>query len=161
MMENSPAQQCIPLSAAILFAYAEPTDLSSSGWLLILECCGVILGVAVLAIVPMAIAALRWHRQREIVDTIALWWGLAAAGSAVWLTIAEFNWKREWLLRVMTGYLNPRDTTGAPPWPWTLWTILAIVYGALLLFTLATGMRVRPPAASAPGDALDIGVKRR
>jgi hypothetical protein len=140
-MQSSPAQSCILMSAAILFAYAEPTDLSSSGWLLILECCGVILGVTGLAIVPMVIAALRRHRQREIVNTIAFGWGLAAGGRTVWLTIAEFNWKKEWLLRVMTGYLNPRDTTGAPPWPWTLWTILAIVYGALLVFTLAPGLQ--------------------
>ena len=97
--------------------------------------------MAALVLVPIEIAVGRRPRQREIINTIAFWWGLVAAWSAVSLTIAEFNWKKEWLLRVMTGYLNPRDTTGAPPWPWTLWTILAIVYGALLVFTLAPGLQ--------------------
>jgi hypothetical protein len=123
------------MSVAVL-AYAEPTDLSASGWLLILECCGAILGVAALVIVPMAIAALRRHQQREIVNTIAFLWGLIAAGSTVWLTIAEFNWKKEWQLRIMTGYLDPRDMTGAPRWPGTLSTILTIAYGVLVVFSL-------------------------
>jgi hypothetical protein len=147
------------MSAAVL-AYAEPTDLSASGWLLILECCGAILGVAVLVIVPMAIAALRRHQQREIVNTIAFWWGLVAAGSTVWPTIAEFNWKKEWQLRIMTGYLDPRDMTGAPRWPGTLWTLLAIAYGVLLVFTLVPGRSARAPAPAEPGDAVDAGVKR-
>jgi hypothetical protein len=144
------------MSAPVLFAYAEPNDLSASGWLLILECGGVILGMAALAIVPMAVAAVRGHRQQEIVNTIAFLWGLVAAWSAVWMTMSEFNWKKEWRLRIMTGYMDPRDMTGAPQWPWTLWTALTIVYGALLVFTLASGMRVRSPAATAAGDALSV-----
>jgi hypothetical protein len=148
-------------STPVLFAYAEPNDLSASGWLLILECGGVILGMAVLVIVPMAVATLRGHRQQEIVNTIAFFWGLVAAWSTVWLTISEFNWKKEWRLRIMTGYMDPRDTTGAPPWPWTLWTTLMIVYGALLVFALASTTRVRSPEATAPGDTLDVGVKKR
>jgi hypothetical protein len=128
------------ISAPMLFAYAEPRDLSASGWLLILECCGVMVSAAVLAIAPMALAALRRHGRQEIVNTIAVGWGLAAAGNALWWTIAEFNWKKEWLLRIMTGYLDPRDTTGAPPWSWTLWTILAVVYGVLFAVALAPGM---------------------
>jgi hypothetical protein len=144
------------MSVAVL-AYAEPADLSASGWLLILECCGAILFVAALAIVPMAIAAHRRHQQREIVNTIAFMWGLIAAGSAVWLTIAEFNWKKEWQLRIMTGYLDPRDVTGAPRWPGTLWTILTIAYGALVVFTLVSGGRARSPAPGEPGEAPHAG----
>jgi hypothetical protein len=140
------------MSGTVLFANAEPADLSASGWLLILECSGVILGVAALVLAPIEIAAGRRPRQREVVKVIAYWWGLVAAWSAVSLTIAEFNWKKEWLLRIMTGYLDPRDTTGAPKWPWTLWAVLAIVYGALLVFVSASAMRERSGAATAARD---------
>jgi hypothetical protein len=139
--------------AAVLFANAEPTDLSASAWLLILECCGVILGVVALVLVPVEIAAGRRSEQREVVNSLAFWWGLVAAWSAVSLTIAEFNWKKEWLLRIMTGYLDPGDTTGAPQWPWRLWTILTILYAALLVFVLASGVRGRSEVASARRDA--------
>ena len=90
----------------LLFAYAERDNLSGSGWLQILLCGGVLLGVMVVAMGPFVIAAKRQHRRREVVGVLAFWWGLVTAWSAVSTAMAQFAWNKEYVLRIMTGYFE-------------------------------------------------------
>jgi len=114
------------------FAYAEPTDLSGSGWLLIMLCGAILIGICGLVLVPIGMARYGRLRRTEAITAMAALWGLVAAWNALSFAIAEFTWNQEWLLRVQTGYFDPKNTKGAPVWSWPLWGSLALVYSLLV-----------------------------
>src|ERR1700722_1954816 len=131
-----------------LFAYAEPTDLSGSSWLLIMICGAILIGVCGLALVPIGMARYGRLRQTEALSAVSVLWGLLAGWNAVSFAIAEFAWKQEWLLRVQTGYFDPRDTKGAPLWSWPVWGSLALVYALLVGFSVVGGSPQQEDARS-------------
>jgi hypothetical protein len=132
-----------------LLASAERTDLSGSDWIIILLMLGIIAAAAVATLVPIGIARHRRLRLAGLIAVGAMLWGLAAAGSAIQTAIAEFNWSRERLRLIQTGYYDPNDTSGAPARPRVLWAALSGVYVALLVGSLA-------PAKPAPPTSRDL-----
>jgi hypothetical protein len=125
-------------------ASAEQTDLSGSGWFVILTGATVILVVAALTVIPIVLARRHLSRRAEALTVAALFWGLLAAASVVHFWLARMEWSKEYLLLLKTGYYDPSDTSGAPPWPWQMWGALAVAYGALVAFSLS---RKRPPSS--------------
>jgi hypothetical protein len=119
------------------FAYAEPTDLSGSSWLLMMICGAILVGALGLVLVPITLAYYGRLRKTDAITAGAVVWGLAVAWNAMTFAIAEFSWKREWLLRVQTGYFDPRDTKGAPVWSWPIWGSLMVVYALLVGLSIA------------------------
>jgi hypothetical protein len=132
-----------------LLANAEAPDSSDSSLLLILLSAGLILGTAVLAFVPVVIVRLRSHRNPETLLAVAILWGLLTAGTLVHATIVQVQWSKEQVLRLQSGYLDPQDMGGAPAKPWGTWTVLATVYGAIIIWAFAS--RTSPGSAQ-PGE---------
>jgi len=128
-----------------LLAYAETTDTSNSGVIVGLVGLLVIGVVAALTLIPIASARYRRLRHRGAIPTLALLWGLISAGSIIYIIAAEFRWHKEWLVLVQSGYYDPRNTSGAPAWPWPLWIVLALAYAGLLTFCLVG--KTMPPEA--------------
>ena len=62
--------------------------------------------------------------------------------------IAELAWKQEWLLRVQTGYFDPKNTKGAPAWSWPLWGSLALVYTGVVAVSMVGRNREEVPRSS-------------
>ena len=125
-------------------ASAEQTDLSGSGWFVILIGLVVIAAVAALTVIPIVIARRRLRRRAEAVTVAAIFWGLLAAASIIHFWLAKLRWSKEFLLLIKTGYYDPSNTSGAPPWPWGLWGVLAVAYGVLVALALSH-KRTRPP----------------
>jgi hypothetical protein len=118
-------------------AYAEQADLSGSAWTIILLALAVIAAAAVLSLVPIGLARRRGNPWTGNLAVGALLWGLIAAGSVIYSLWIQANWKQEWLRRIATGYLDPRDPTGQPAQPWWLWIALAAAYALLVAAAVA------------------------
>jgi hypothetical protein len=127
-----------------LLASAEQTDLSGSGWFVILIGAVVIVAVAAMTVIPIALSRKRRHRRADAITVGAVFWGLLAAASIIHFWLARMQWSKEYLLRVKTGYYDPADTSGAPPWPWQLWGILAVVYGVLIAAAILSKRQSTP-----------------
>jgi hypothetical protein len=114
-------------------ASAEAADPSASQLVVILISLGAMAGAGLLTLLPMALARRRRHPRPESIVAAAVLWGLLAAGSVLYITIARMQWSKEWLLLVKTGYYDPQDRSGEPALPWLLWALLAIAYAVLLI----------------------------
>jgi hypothetical protein len=129
---------------APFLANAEQTDLSGSGTIIVLIALGVVAAVAVLALVPIVLG-----RQRERsggpratgIIVGALLWALVTGATVTLWAASAYSWKQEQTRRLMTGYGDPHDVSGAPSRPILLWAFLAGGYVALIVFT-----QVRKPA---------------
>lgn len=126
-----------------VLANAEATDLSASGWTVIVIGLLVAGGVAILALLPMASARHGRHQHTGAIQALTLLWALLAGGSVLYIAAAELRWRKEWLVLVQSGYYDPQNTSGAPAWPWLFWIFLAAAYVAL--FAFSRGRKCPPP----------------
>jgi hypothetical protein len=134
-------------AVSFLLAKAEGPDPSDSSLMLVLICAGLVLGSAVLSLLPVFIARGRGHRQLETVTAVAVLWGLLTAGTLIHTTIVQMQWSKEQLLRIQSGYMDPQDTTDAPK-PWRTWTALATIYCVLIIWAFVP----QSSAGSAPSQ---------
>lgn len=118
-----------------LLASAQATDLYGPQGVDVLIGFAAAAGAALLAILPVALASSRRHRQSHSILAATVVWALVTAGSVGYVVISRLHWSREWMLRVNTGYYDPQDLSGQPTWPWVFWTGLALVYGLLCLWS--------------------------
>jgi hypothetical protein len=128
---------------SFLLASAERTDLSGSGWSIILMGLAVLVGVTVLTAIPIALARRRGLRRAEGITVGMIFWGVVSAGSVIWACLARMQWAKNYQTNLMTGYADPRDLSNQPAWPWGLWAVLAVVFCAILAGCLAG--RPSPP----------------
>src|SRR5512146_9051 len=120
-----------------VLASAEGTDLSGSEWGIVMIALAVIVVAAALAMLPIGIARYRRHTQHSAIAAMAVLWALVVAGTVLQTVSAELKWSREYVLMLKTGYYDPRDTSGAPEWPWRIWIALAVGFGILVLYAAA------------------------
>ena len=125
-----------------LLAYAETADSANSGAMFVLLAVGVAIVTAVLACVPMLLAQARRHPHREAIVGFAILWALLTAGSVVMTSMGRMKWNKEQLMRIESGYYDPRDTSDAPTTPWGAWAALGTGYTAMLAWAVA---KKRPP----------------
>ena len=135
-------------------AKAVPPDLSGARMNIVVVAIGLLVAIAVLAVLP-AICA--WQRRGPHVDTVptaAVLWGIVAALSSVYDLLALSRWQSEYRVRLMSGYLDSADTSGAPPLHAKLYAGLAAWYFIMLLLSLRRGANaVFPPTNDEPPPA--------
>ena len=113
--------------------------------------CLVVVGVvALFALWPMILGWQRKGSHRESLPPLATIWGVATAAVAVQALLAQAKWQAEWQLRVMSGYFNSTDTTGAPPLRWNLYGALAGWYVVMVLLGLRRGKVESLPPQEGP-----------
>lgn len=120
------------MSPATILARADSVDSTVSNLTTILTCAGIVLGVGVVAIVPVMLAWQRRHRHSEGLAAVAVLWGLLAAISVSAATLEQMKYSREHLMAIESGYYDPNDTSDAPPLPLPAWAALGVGYAALL-----------------------------
>jgi DMSO reductase anchor subunit len=127
-----------------ILANADASDPNSANLILILG------GAIILGIVAVMVSALiyisraRDHRHADVITAMAFFWGLLAAGSLLYAEVSQINWSKEYNTQLMSGYLDPQDTSDAPKLPWLLWIGLAVVYAVMLKWALSQ-KRAAPP----------------
>jgi hypothetical protein len=122
-----------------LLAYADPTDQSNPSIQIVVISAGIALGAVILALLPISIAWKRRHRQSETVVPIGILWGLATAAVCIYAYITQASSAKERMARIMSGYYDPQDNSGAPALPWGIWLLLAAVYIVLIVWSLTSG----------------------
>ena len=120
-----------------MLSYADPTDNSGSGLVVVLLCLAVTVAAAGLALLPIGLARTRRHLQSEAIVGFAILWALALAGSVVIASMADMKWSKERDMRIKSGYYDPRDNTDAPAKPWAFWGGLGVVYTGLVGWSMA------------------------
>jgi len=118
-------------------AYADSTDPSSMNLLMILAGAFILAATAALAAIPIFAAKSRRPRQSDLITALTLLWALLTAASLIYSVQAQMSWKTEYTVRLMSGYLDPKDTTDAPKLPWKLWTGLGVTYAGLIGWTVS------------------------
>jgi hypothetical protein len=127
-------------------AYAETSNAPATTLPLLLIWLGVMIGAALLAIVPIALARRRSHRRPDVVIAIALMWALLAAGFTGYAAMTQYLWSYEKQTRLMSGYYTVQQANAdAPPYPWLVWSGLAAAYAAIVVWSYAGGTRPQPP----------------
>jgi hypothetical protein len=127
-------------------AYAEQSDLSGSGWTIVLLGLAVIVAVAILAAAPIGVARGRGNPWAGNIVVATLLWGLVTGGSLLYTVWVQTNWQQERSRLIATGYFDPRSQMGAPSQPWWLWIGLGVAYAALIGAALSR----RPSDESGP-----------
>lgn len=117
---------------AFWLAYAEAADQSQSNLTIVVGAAAIVIVVCGLAFVPVLIAWSRRHRHSDTILAFAILWGLLSAASAVSTSMTQFNWSKERMIRIESGYDDPQDTSDAPTLPWAAWAGLACAYIGLL-----------------------------
>jgi hypothetical protein len=102
---------------------------------LVLISAGVVLVTALVAFVPIQLARVRQHRQREAIVAVVLLWGLLTAGSISSFVMKQMDWSSTYLQRIETGYYDPQNVSDKPAAPVPLWGGLAAVYTAIVLWS--------------------------
>jgi hypothetical protein len=124
-----------------ILASAQNIDASVSTLTLVLISMGIVLAVALAAIVPLVIAS-RGHRQPESVIAFTILWACLTAASLIYVTMTQMKWGSERDLRIKTGYYDPQQATNdGPPLPAGQWTALGIGYAALVGWAFARRAR--------------------
>lgn len=131
----------MPLLASAASADSDGSQLSA-----ILVSLLVIGIVGVMIVIPIAVARRRLLRRAEAVTVVAILWGLLSAGSVIYFWLAELRWSQEYDSLIKTGYYDPQDLSGAPAWPWWQWILLAVTYGALIVYSRSR--KCPPPSSS-------------
>jgi hypothetical protein len=127
-------------------AYADTTDPTQSNFLILLLCVMLIGCVCLMAFGVMFLARMRRHRHTEHLTVIAIFWALFAAGTLVYAAQTQLKWSHEHMLRLESGYGNPRDDADAPQLPWAEWVALAAVYGIVIIWSVS--QKNLPPSSS-------------
>jgi len=130
-------------------ANAGRTDVSGAEVNLTVICIGIVAVVAVIALLPMIFAWQRRGRFADAITTYAPVWGIAMAGVLVNTSLAWNRWLGEAHMRLMSGYAESTDTTGAPVPPLKLIGGLVAVWVAMLA---ASQLRGAPRPAPAKVD---------
>jgi hypothetical protein len=130
-----------------LLANAGTIDFSQTNLPILLYCTGEFVAVCLLVFLIIALAIRRQHRQTEILCTLAAFWGLILVGSLAYTTITQITWSQQHTQQLMSGYLDPTDTSDRPQLPWILWLTLAATYVLLTLWTLSQN---NPPGPQPP-----------
>lgn len=115
-----------------LLANAESNDSTVSNLSTVLICAAIAVGVLILAAVPIMVAWSRRHRHADGLTAVAVLWGLVAAVSVSVSIFDQMKYSREHLMAVESGYFDPSDTSDAPVLPLPTWSVLGVVYVALL-----------------------------
>ena len=74
----------------------------------------------------------------------AFFWGVLATVSVIRFWLAKIRWSKEAMLLTNTGYYDPGNTSGAPPWPWVQWGVLVVAYAVMVAFAISR-KRAQPP----------------
>ena len=101
---------------------------------LVLISAGVVLVTSVLAFIPIQMARVRHHRNRDAIAAILVLWGLLTAGSISYSIMKQMDWATTYNQRIETGYYDPQDTSDKPTPPVALWSGLGIVYVAMVIW---------------------------
>jgi hypothetical protein len=120
-----------------MLAYAESTDATNSNMMIVLISAGVVIAVSVLAIIPIRLAWSRRHKQSDAIFAMTVLWALLTAGTVVAMSMTQFKWSNERLLRIQSGYYDPLDNSDAPKWPVRSGAALAVAYATLIIWPLA------------------------
>jgi hypothetical protein len=117
-------------------AYAQQPDAGDSNLTVIVVGIAVIGVICGLAFGVIGVSFSRRHPQREIITAAAIFWALICAGSIAYALLQQSKWQSEYVLRLQSGYYTEAQAQiDAPRLPWTIWTVLAGVYVALLLWS--------------------------
>jgi hypothetical protein len=125
-----------------LLANAESNDSTVSNLSTVLICAAIAVGVLILAAVPIMIAWSRRHRHADGLTAVAVLWGLIAAVSVSVSIFDQMKYSREHLMALESGYFDPNDTSDAPVLPLPTWSVLGVVYVALLGWPFLMGGKV-------------------
>jgi len=131
----------------LFLATAEATDTSNSTLLLVLVSLGLLACVCALALIPLAISQARQNQHKDALLPLVLIWALLSCGSAIHATVQQFQWSKDQLILLQSGYYDPSSDAAAPARPWWLWIILIAGYAALTLWSL---LSPHAPAHSSP-----------
>jgi hypothetical protein len=121
-------------------------DLTGGEWTFVLLCALVLVGAAILAVFPIAMANRRRNPQGELILAGSLFWGGGAAWSTLSWVLSTWKWSREKSTLMLEGYYKTAIADPAPrvPWPW--WLALAALYVLLLALSLRrAGERTNHP----------------
>jgi hypothetical protein len=117
-------------------AYAQQPDAGDSNLNVMVVGIAVIAVICGLAFGVIGLSFSRRHPQREIITVAAIFWALICAGSIAYALLQQSKWSSEYVLRLQSGYYTEAQAQiDAPRLPWTIWTILAGVYVALLVWS--------------------------
>lgn len=130
-------------------ARAGAADMGGAGMNIVVVAIALLVGVAIASLLPAVLAWQRRGPQVEIVPTAATVWFITAAFVSVYDLLAFKRWQDEYRLRLMTGYLESSDTTGAPALHLKLYAGLAAWYLVMLVLSLRRGPPA-PPASAPP-----------
>ncbi|HSU66827.1 MAG TPA: hypothetical protein VLJ39_08150 [Tepidisphaeraceae bacterium] len=119
-----------------VLARAESIDPTVSNLSTVLVCALIVLVAGAFGFVPVLIAWARRSKHSEAITALAMLWGLGATLSVASTAFAQMKYSHDHEADVMSGYLDPRDATGAPTLPWVTWTGLGAGYVALLAWPL-------------------------
>lgn len=134
----------------IVLAYAQQQGTGISNLTVAAVGLGVFVGICGLVFGVIAMAVARRHHQREIIAVATIFWAVICCITVGKALLDQAKWSEEYLLRLQSGYYSQAQAqTDAPQLPWITWTILAGVYGALLLWSFAS---VPPPRDGSSRD---------
>jgi drug/metabolite transporter (DMT)-like permease len=133
---------------SMALAYAQQSGTGVSNVTVVAVGIGVFAVLCGLVFAVIGLVVGRRHRQREIIAVAAIFWAIICAVTVGKALLDQAKWSEEYLLRLQSGYYTQAQADAdAPQLPWTSWTILAGVYGALLLWSFAS------PAAPRDGSS--------
>jgi len=119
-------------------AYAQQPDSGNSNLTVVVVGVAVIAVICGLALCVIGVSFSRRHRQKEFITVAAIFWALICAATVAYALLQQSKWSSEYLLRLQSGYYTDAQAQiDAPRLPWTIWTILAGVYVALLLWSFS------------------------
>lgn len=122
--------------AGLWLARAEQVDPTRGNLTAVLTCAGIVLGVGVVALIPVMIAWSRRHQRADWVMTVAILWAVLATVSLASTVLAEMKYSDEHTMAIQSGYFDPNDMSDAPPLPIRTWTALGVAYLALLAWPM-------------------------
>jgi hypothetical protein len=122
-------------------AYADSTDTTNASIAILVISTGILIAAVAAAMVPICIARSRRILQSDALVPLAIVWALTSAVVSIYAYIAQSRWKREYLLRIQSGYFDPRDLSDAPVLPWTYWYVLGAMYLLLILWAMSGKQR--------------------
>ena len=135
-----------------MLASADASDPNANNLLVLVLSVGLILGIIVLALVP--IVRTRRHRHGDIIRVLTFFWGVAAAYIAFKTTTQQLDWSAERVSRLESGYYSQAQVDqGAPGWPILSISAIALGYGGLVVWSF---LPLLPVAAMAtPSKAME------
>jgi hypothetical protein len=109
-----------------LLAYADGTDKTYSNMTFVLACIASVGVIAVLTRVAMLLARRNAHPRAAEIELLAIVWGILALGSAIYAIVRQWNWDKQYMQDLLSGYGDPHEA--GPGYPWNWWGVLAVIY---------------------------------